>query len=434
MFKYTRNGVAVLLFALILGACAGGTQGGGGTAAAAGDEDVEVVFAWWGNPVRNEMTYDVLNLFQAEHPRISVEQHTVGWGEYWSMLATMAAGGNLPDVIQMSDAYLHQYWTNDLIIDLQPLMNSGVIDVSDVDPSLIELGRVYDVIPALSIGINASAMFYNKTLLDSMGISINHHMTMDDFIQLSRRIYAESGYKTFFATELILQTMVRARGAVMFTPEGLGGLPEYYQEFYDILMMGLDEGWIIHPEALAGRTGFEESSLFFGSEPAFRTWNYVSWSNLLSAFQAVAPEGMELGMTSRPSMDPRQGNVVRSSMFLAVTTHSDHPEAAASIIDFFTNSIEANEIMLAERGLPISSVVSEAILPYMDSAAQITHYFVNDVMIPYSSPIDPPNPDGTAAVNNHMAHVLDMVVHGAMSPADAVREIFDFAEMTFSQN
>jgi ABC-type glycerol-3-phosphate transport system substrate-binding protein len=60
----------------------------------------DLVLAWWGNPTRNEQTEGVVDLFEAEFPGVSVELQTYGWGDYWPWLGTMAAGRDLPDVIQ----------------------------------------------------------------------------------------------------------------------------------------------------------------------------------------------------------------------------------------------------------------------------------------------------------------------------------------------
>lgn len=430
MFKKIGIFALLLSFALLVSACSGPTGDGAAPATDADTESIDLVFAWWGNPLRNQMTYDVLLLFEAEHPHITVEQHTVGWGDYWSMLATMAAGGNLPDVIQMADTHLGQYVANNLLIDLEPMINSGAINMSDVDPLLITLGRVGDGIFDISIGVNANSMGYNKTLLDSMDITLEYHMTMDDFIDVARHIHNISGYRTLFPS-FLLEFMIRARGYVMYTEEGLGGQPEYYQEFFEILAMGIEEGWIIPPEALAGRTGMEESPIFFGSEPGFRTWNAFPWSSQLTVYQSQAPEGMELALTTIPTRNPRLSNLVRSGQSLSITTHSNHPNEAAMIIDFFTNSIEANEILLAERGLPISSVVSQAIYPLVDESTQRADYFVNQVMTPYSSPPNPARPEESPMVENHLTLLTEMVSHGTMTPADATRDLFDFANSVF---
>ena len=59
---------------------------------------------WWGNPTRDKNTFAVIEIFQGNHPEITVSGETIGWGDYWTKMATQTAGGNMADVVQ-SDAH-----------------------------------------------------------------------------------------------------------------------------------------------------------------------------------------------------------------------------------------------------------------------------------------------------------------------------------------
>ena len=44
--------------------------------------------------------------------------------------------------------------------------------------------------------MNAPSLFYNKTLLDSLGITVKDNMTIDEFEAVAREVYEKSGVKT----------------------------------------------------------------------------------------------------------------------------------------------------------------------------------------------------------------------------------------------
>src|SRR5690606_29983042 len=91
------------------------------------------------------------------------------------------------------------------------------------------------------------------------------------------------------------------------------------------------------------------------------------WSNQLVAIWNAAGEDRNFVMNHMPR--PADGccpeNYVKPSQFLSVSANSEHPEEAAMFIDFITNSLEANRILLAERGVPISSVVQADLVDYV---------------------------------------------------------------------
>lgn len=69
------------------------------------------------------------------------------------------------------------------------------------------------------------------------------------------------------------------------------------------------------------------------------------------------------------------------------------------MLDFITNSVDANNILLGERGIPLSSEVANAISPQMDETSQEIIKFINEVVSPKCSQVNPPQPDGYTEAN-----------------------------------
>ena len=83
----------------------------------------EFSLQWWGSQDRHERTIATVELFQESHPEYNIVYEFVGWGDYWTSLATKGAGGNLPDVIQQDYARFFQFAQDGLLIPLDPILN-----------------------------------------------------------------------------------------------------------------------------------------------------------------------------------------------------------------------------------------------------------------------------------------------------------------------
>ena len=104
------------------------------TTAGAEAKDVKLTFTWWGNQLRNDRTQEVLDMYSAANPGVTFDAQPAQWSDYWTKLATAAAGNALPDLIQMGyTSALEQYVDNGLLEDLGPYVESGLLDVSAID-------------------------------------------------------------------------------------------------------------------------------------------------------------------------------------------------------------------------------------------------------------------------------------------------------------
>ena len=139
------------------------------TTAGAEAKDVKLTFTWWGNQLRNDRTQEVLDMYSAANPGVTFDAQPAQWSDYWTKLATAAAGNALPDLIQMGyTSALEQYVDNGLLEDLGPYVESGLLDVSAIDQSILDSGSVDGKLYAICSGQNAPALIYNKTLTDEL--------------------------------------------------------------------------------------------------------------------------------------------------------------------------------------------------------------------------------------------------------------------------
>lgn len=419
------------------GSTAGDTAEAGSAASGAAESTEgsrgsgNLVMSWWGNQTRNERTQEILNLYSEKNPGVTIEGQFNQWSDYWQKLATAAAGNSLPDIVQMDYGYLNQYVSNGLLVDLTPYIEDGTIDTSDCNQDVLNSGSVNGGIYALCNGINTPALLYNKTLLDENGITIKDNMTMDEFIDVCKEVYEKTGYKTnlgYLAGSNLLEYWLRAENITLYEDGKLGGDSyEPYADFYELYETGLKDGYLSDPSVFAERdiASVEQDPLVYGSSPETMSWCAFAFSNMMVANEAAAPEGMEIGITTWPSSDPKKSDYLKPSQFFAISSDSKNPEEAAKILNFITNDVDCNNILLGERGIPLSTKIADAIAPKLDETTQKTITFANDVVSPNSSQINPPRANGANEVDELIKKLQEQVCYGQLSAEDAGKQLFE---------
>lgn len=399
-----------------------------------------LVMAWWGNQTRNERTQKIIDLYSEQNPGVTIDGQFSEFNDYWQKLATAAAGHSMPDIVQMDYKYLNQYVTNGLLVDLTPYVEDGTIDTADCNQDVLNSGSVNGGLYALCNGINSPALLYNKTLLDENGITVKDNMTLDEFIDVCKEVYEKTGYKTnlcYNQNEQWIEYFLRADDIVLYEDGKLGGDSyEPYADFFKLYEDGLKDGYVIDPSVFAERSigSVEQDPLVYGSSPETMSWCAFAYSNQLTATVSAAPEGTEIGLTTWPSADPKKSDYLKPSQFFAISTDSKNPEEAAKILNFITNDVDCNNILLGERGIPLSSKTAEAIAPNLDETTQKIITFVNDVVSANSSQVNPPSTNGASEVNDLINKLQEQVCYGQLSAEDAGKQLFEQGNQIMAEN
>jgi len=331
----------------------------------------------------------------------------------------------------MDYAYLDQYAKNNLLLDLTPYVEDGTLNLDDANADVLNSGKVDGKLYAVPIGINAPALLYNKAVTDAAGVTIKDNMTLDEFIEVCKTVKEKTGYRTNMAygvTQEIVQYMIRANGHSMY---GEGKLNvESADEFVPIFKVfedGVKEGWHVDPSIYAEITpgSVEQDPFVYGASEDSRSWCVFCWSNQIGAYENCKPEDMpEIGITTWPSADPAKSDFLKPAQFFSVSANAANPEEAVKIIDYWINSMDANNILLAERGVPLSEKVAAELSPSLDPAIQESIKFINEVVSPASSQIDPPMPNGSSEVTELLLQLEEKVAYGQMTSEEAAQELF----------
>lgn len=397
-----------------------------------GDSSKKLVVGWWGNQVRNDRTQEVLDMYAQKNPGVTFDSQPSQFSDYWTKLATAAAGNSLPDVVQMNySSYLEQYVKSGLLEDLTPYVEQGLLDVSEIDQGILDSGSVDGKLYAVCSGVNVPALIYNKTLTDELGIEIKNNMTIDEFMDISRQIYEKSGVKTDLAygnAESMMDYILRGEGInQLYKEKGFNVSGEdAFQPFFDIYETGYNEGWMLDAGIYAELTvnSVEQCPLVYYSSPSTQSWCACYWSNQLTAMNQAAPEGVELEYATWPSKDPDKSNFLHPSMFFSVAAGSSQKEEAVKVLNYLTNDIDCNNVLLAERGVPAPANVAAAIAPKLSAESQKEVAFINDVVTPHSSTISACPPTASTEALSLANDLVEKVLYGQMTSAEASAQLY----------
>lgn len=406
------------------------------------DETVELRIAWWGSQTRHDKTIAVIELYEEMNPNVDIVYEPSGWDDHWTKLATQAAGGDLPDLIQHDYQRIQEWVGNDLLLPLDEFIESGVIDTTNIADASLAGGRVDGQLYGFNLGNNSETMVIDVDALEAAGIEPPPvDWTWADFEEIALKLHEDLGIYAaggnLHYSEHWKGLYISCCDAYAYSADGtsLGYTEEQDQYFVDYLNMILrltEAGALPTLEETTAMAGASVEDAYLVTGEAAMEYG---WSNMIVAIWTAAGEDRNfIEWTVPRAVDGLPRNYIKPSMFWSISKDTEHAEEAAKFIDFFTNSIEANEILFAERGVPVSSVVREALSPQLGPAQQEMFDFLG-VVEDYNSPIRPPDPAGHGDINSnvYLAQVVEPILYGMMSPEEGVQILRDEAELILGQ-
>jgi multiple sugar transport system substrate-binding protein len=400
--------------------------GGGRNAPASGGGYLR--FAWWGNTVRDERTVKVAQLFMEKNPGVTVETEPTAWDGYWTKINTQAASGALPDIMQQDYAYIAQFTNRNLLEDLNPYAQSNVIDLSKWADSAVASGRINGKLIALNLGTNSWGMGVDPAVLQRAGITIDDiNWTWKEFEQIALTIYQRTGIQThpFSAYKQLSEFWVRELGYSFYSDDGktMGwtSIPGEVKEWLDINLRLKAAGALYDPEESFLQVTMEEGPFARG-----KTWNAYYWSNQhVGHINAAKRDVIYIMNPNNPDLArpyKKFGTYLKPSQFISILSASPSKDLAARFVNFFINDLEANSILLAERGIPVPTDVRDHLAPQVDAQMKTLFDYIGKVT-PYTSPIDPPDPARAGEAEEAMRQVVLQCLLGRYSSIEAANEI-----------
>jgi multiple sugar transport system substrate-binding protein len=407
------------------------------TKATASTEKVELRLTWWGSQARHDKTIKVIEMFQAKYPNITITYEFAGWADYWTKMTTQAAGNNLPDIMQQDYAYINEWNAKKFLLPLDSYVADGTINLKDVAAASLDGGKIGGKLIALNLGNNSQDFVLDLDAFKKAGVELpKENWTWADFEKICMDLTAKLGYPAFtgdmYNDQFFKNTLI-TMGQSFYNADGTGLGFSDNKPLVDYLNMVLR---LQKAKAIIGREELVANKYTVETDPFVKGKGAITYanSNQLVAQWTAAGETRNFKMWPLPRTD-KPTNYYKPSMFFSITTGSKHPKEAAMFIDYFTNSLEANQVLAAERGVPISSAVRNGMKPSLGKAAAEMFDFIARLE-GNTSPIPMPDPAGHPDIVNNVwiPLVADAVGYGQATPEKAVETLRTEATTILAKN
>jgi multiple sugar transport system substrate-binding protein len=411
----------ILLVCLIVSAaCAPGQSQSGGSEGA-----TTLRISTWGNDSRLKLTEQAVAAFTAANPDIKVTIENNDWTAYWDKLATMTAGNNAPDVIQMDESYIAAYGTRQALLDLNTLKEN--LDLSGMDPKVLETGKVGGTLVGAPIGVANFSVAVNPEVLKKAGVSMpdDKTWTWDQLAQVSAQVTEKLGsqgvygFDGFGTSPAELGAWARQKGEEVWPTNGPGVSEATITSFFDyankLIAMKATPPAEVQSEN-AGET--LDATLFATNKSAF----HLLFHTQISAFGAASGTQMELLRLPAQAKGESPKMVNKASMYWSVSARTEQVEASAKLIDFLLTDRAATKVLTTERGIPAIPAVQEEVAPLLDPQAKVALEFSQSIQSELVPPpqVTPANASGFGA---EFTPVATEVLFGKTSPADGAAQV-----------
>ena len=310
--------------------------------------DVEFSIVWWGGDTRHQQTIEIIEEFEKLYPGLEVNVDYVGFGDYATKISTYAAGGDVPDVMQLTYLMVPDYAKNGVIAPLDDYIADGSIDLSKCDLSVNASCMYQDETYAVATGANAYCLLYDPAVLAEAGATLSMTPTLSEYVEACKTVYEKTGKKAdpmfvrYIALSLNEDFYVEDSNEVAMSAETMAACLE-------VEMTGIEEGYFFAP---SDPVTWDPAADFANGD----MWANVQLTNLVQ--QIETDSGKDLALCQLPVADNATNpypTYLQPTMAWGIGGDSENKELAAAFINFFVNNQVVYEIAGADRGIPISS-------------------------------------------------------------------------------
>lgn len=446
-----KRAVSLILASAMLVSLAGcGAAGNGSTSgsttgtadtAASDSEPITLRMAWWGSQERHDRTIEVIELYESLHPEVNIEYEYYSFDDYFTKLKTLVASDQVWDIFQMGGNF-PMYM--DKICPLDEYIESGVVDVSDITDANLKTTQDTDGHQlGLSNGLNTYGIAYDPAMFEEAGVpEPTETWTWDDYENAAMTITEKLG---IFGSSSFLTSEFIAGCSALIGQYGDVGQYSFFN--LDLTGMGFDDPSMLTPYiqmradminagaypdagAAAEITNIENDFIVTGE--AAMTW--VAANQFPTIYDVCKEQGRTLKLATIPRVtsDGPSGAVIQSSQMMCVSQDSENKEAAAAFISWFENDPDCNNILQAERGIPVNTTIRDTLSAQATEGQQIMYDFVNEVST-FEMPekVNVLSPDGQDEVVDNYRNYIQQVADGQITADQAAQKTYDDAAALF---
>jgi multiple sugar transport system substrate-binding protein len=384
---------------------------------------VKLRITWWGAQLRHDATLKVLDLYTKEHPNVTFEPEFAGWDGYWDKLNTEIAAKQAPDIIQMDATVIDQYVANNQLAEL------AQVNTKDMEPALLNTGKVNGKLYAIPLGNNINGMAYNKSAIEKLGLTApKYDWTWDDYFQFGRDAQAKLGKGKKFAlmdntlnNEVYNMYQISQGKGYMITNDGKFNLDkDSFIKFMTIQSQLRKEGVVPPAEVTVANVDLDPQNDLLVNGTVLVKQLYAA---MFTALDSLSPG--TFAMVSVPKAQEK-GGWLTPSMYWSVGSKSPNAEEAQKFIDWFINDKDAADILGTTRGVPVSSQVLDHLSPKFTDADKVGIDLLTNASS--NAPSIPFTPGGWAGFGKDYSTVTEKLLFDKITPEEAYNELVEKAK------
>ncbi len=403
---------------------------------AAADDTVTLRFSWWGGDERHQATLNLIEAFEKEYPNIKIEAEYSSFDGYNEKKVTEFASETAPDIFQIETGSGPEYYRNGVLYNIS---DTESFDFSNFNEDFLAAngqfgsGSQY----ALPTGMAGSALIVNEELMKAAGVDLTQPYSWDDLIEMGKKVqeYDPECYllsaNTSYGTAFFIRAWMRQKNNLPILSEDytLNVTEEQFAECFEYIQTLYEEG-VCAPAATKAPYSDQDQE-----DPNWIGGKYVAdvgYTSSTTVLQGANPDA-KLIIGQLPLMEDREsdGWFNDCPQMMGIYAKTEHPEEAATFLNYFYNSDDAAEILGTVRSVPATQKAQEictekGIMVPLDKEAV-------DVSLQYNGTSDS-GLTTSAEVTSILNDAYENIAYGEMTPEEAAAETVSLLEDYIGRN
>jgi multiple sugar transport system substrate-binding protein len=347
--------------------------------------------------------------------------------DLFNRLATDFGGGGTtaPDLFALGGAKPQEYGSAGALLDLSTVADTAHIDKYPAfsTSSAVVDGKLY----GLPTGGNATAAFINTDIFAKAGVPVpDASWTWNDLISAantigSAKLKNDNG-DPIYGIDLRVQDIIGTYAAQesetgIYTEDGkLGVDADVIAGLYEKEVQLQNGGGLPDPTIVTAGWALPPDQQLYTLGQAAITFGY---SNLIGTYSG----GGTTRILTPPTDTGKTGVALLPSAFWAINAATEHPTAAAMLMDWFLNEPAAAELIKDTRGVPFNPDTAAVVAPLLEGPSQEAATYVQSVLD--AGTVAPPQPNGGANMNQYSQDSEAEVLFGRQTPQEAAQAWVD---------
>ncbi|TCK87989.1 oligogalacturonide transport system substrate-binding protein [Natranaerovirga hydrolytica] len=408
-----------------------GTQGGV-QEPADDDEEIEIRFSWWGGDSRHEATIEAINMFEEANPNITVVPEYTAWSGHFERISAQLTANDEADLMQINFNWFYNFSPDgNRFVDLFTM--DEYLDLSNWPEESYDAIVIDGKLQGVPTSIGSRVYYVNQTPFDEAGIDIPE--TWDDLMAAGQTFQEKLGPDYYplgnigYTDDLPLMTfgylaqkygkdIIGEDNEMTYTVEELADGFEFVQALLDNNVI----------------PGFHDDSAEKNHEnPNWIQGRYAAvynWPSSISRYVENLDPSIEPNIVAAPyfklSDDQlHSGAFNKVGMAFSISPNSDHPEAAAKLLNFLYTDEDAVVAQGLERAVPANRAAEQILADH--GMLEGIEYEGEQLIAEYDDmyTFHPFYEDNTVKLIYNDIFEQFVAAEGAMTPEEAAEEIIN---------